>query len=114
MLQGPRQGLLERGGVLLRVVDGRQTGAAPVIDVPVLQQLLQVDGSHGHQVFQRLLHGFQGDAPDYRAAGAAHRGLQQAVLLEHPQSLPHHGAAALEHLRQLPLRRKPVAWLQLS
>ena len=95
------QGLPERLSILLRVVDGSQTGAAAVVDMPILQQLIQIDGPHGHQVFQGLFHGFQGDAPDHRAAGAAHGGFDQSLLLEHPQRFPHHRAAALEHLRQL-------------
>ena len=108
------QRLPEGLGVLLCVMDGRQTGTAPVVDMAVLQQLVQIDGPHGHQVLQRLLHGLQGDAPDHRAAGATHGDLQKSLLLEHPQSLPHHRAAALEHLRQLPFRWEPVARPELS
>ena len=55
-----------------------------------------------------------GDLLDDGAAGAAHLHGDQTVLLQHPQRLPDHVAAALELLRQDPLRGEPVPGLQPS
>ncbi len=53
------QGLPERLGILLRVVDGSQTGAAAVVDMPILQQLIQIDGPMATRFFR-------GSSTDFR------------------------------------------------
>ena len=83
-----------------------------VIDVAIFHQVIQLDGACSQQFFQRLLYRMQREALHHSTAGASYVYFQKAVLLQHPQGLPHTGAAAVELLCQFPLRGKRVAGAQ--